>query len=238
MNRQEAEEILRNVRYWHYPFELPWGRVAPTRASIERHPLRRAHFLQPALDHYGGVFIGKSILDVGCCQGFWSFAAAEAGAAHCLGIDSSPVFIREALALATLNGLSTCEFRCAQVEEWETWAAIHSHDITLFLGLFYHLADPLFALRQAMSHTRETIVIDTNITNHKEAILAIVARDPEEPTTRTSNIATPIRVVPSKAALSELLVAGGFTQIHFIKPHQTMPREYHNGQRVSVIAFR
>lgn len=238
MNRQEAEEILRSVQYWHYPFDLPWGKVIPTRASPERHVLRRQHLFQPLLEIYGGSLAGKTVLDVGCCQGFWSFAAAEAGAAQSLGIDSSQIFIREALALRELNGFSNCEFRCAHVEECETWTTIATHQITFFFGLFYHLTDPIFALRQAINRTTETILIDTNITNHKEAVLSIAPRDPNEPTTRNSNISTPIRLVPSKAALTELLLAGGFTRINFIKPDKAMPREYHKGQRASVIASR
>ncbi|HYE75903.1 MAG TPA: DUF1698 domain-containing protein, partial [Blastocatellia bacterium] len=223
MTQQEAEEILRGVQYWHYPFDLPWGKVIPTRASPERHLLRRQHLFHPLLELYGGSLASKTVLDVGCCQGFWSFAAAEAGAAHSLGIDSSQIFIQEALALREFNGLSNCEFRCAHVEEYETWAGVPNHQITFFFGLFYHLADPIFALRQVMSRTDETILIDTNITNHKEPTLSIVPRDPHELTTRNSNISTPIRIVPSKAALRELLLAGGFTKVDFIKPAKAMP---------------
>jgi tRNA (mo5U34)-methyltransferase len=238
VNEQEAEEILRATEYWHYPFELPWQQVAPTRASLERHHLRRQHFFEPLLDFYGGSLAGKTILDLGCCQGFWSFEAAKVGAVSCLGIDSSKLFIREARALSTILQIGGCEFLRAHVEEASCWEHLSPRDVTLFLGLFYHLADPLFVLRQAMRCTSQTIVIDTNVTGDKGSSLTIVPRDAFEPTTRNSQVKTKIRVVPSRAALRDLLADGGFRRIEFLKPHSRMLREYRKGERVSVIAHR
>lgn len=44
MTRDEAEKILRAVDYWHYPFELPWGRMEATKPGHnERHTMRWNH---------------------------------------------------------------------------------------------------------------------------------------------------------------------------------------------------
>ncbi len=235
---REAEEILRATEYWHYPFELPWGRITPTRASLERHGLRRRHFFEPLLELYGGSLAGRSVLDLGCCQGFWSFEAARAGASSCLGIDSSERFIMEARALSVILKEERCEFMHAHLEEERWWEHLAPRPVTLFLGLFYHLADPLLVLRHAMRCTSETIVIDTNVTADKESTLAIVQRDADEPTTRGSQVSTSIRIVPSRRALADLLADGGFRRIEFLKAHSWMIRSYRKGERVSLIARR
>lgn len=230
MTPEEAKQIIRAASYWHYPFALPWGeRIMPTRAAPSRHPHRVTHLFAPLIEHYAGTLAGKRALDLACCQGFWSFEAARRGAQSCLGIDSSPNFIREAEALGTVFELSNCEFRCAHLEEDLWWMNLSGFDVTFFFGLFYHLADPVFVLRRAMELTKETLIIDTNVTSDRKATLTIVARDPAEPTTARSRLSTSIRVVPSQAALRELLSDGGFTRVEYIKPHRQMPREYHQG---------
>jgi SAM-dependent methyltransferase len=238
MTNDEAQAILRKTKYWHYPFTLPWGQITPSRATAERHFLRRQHFFEPLLGLYGGSLRNKRVLDLGCCQGFWSFEASKSGAASCVGIDSSRTFIREAKALCSLYGFEQCEFRCAHLEEDLWWQDLNPSQITLFLGLFYHLADPLYVFRKASEFTTETIVIDTVVTKDKHSTLEIVRRDLQEFTTRESNISTGLRIVPSPAALYDLVRDVGFETIHALKPAKGLPQEYLKGQRISIIAQR
>src|SRR5262245_49971380 len=101
MDRTASEQLLRDVDYWHYPFDLPSGTTIPGRPGVDpqRHFLRKRHFFDPLVQHYGGSLHGKNVLDLGCCQGFWCMNASRAGA-RCVGIDSSEEFIREAGAVA------------------------------------------------------------------------------------------------------------------------------------------
>ena len=126
MTRAEAEAILRAVDYWHYPFDLPWGRTIANKPwHDDRHALRHQHFFQPLVGSYHGTLAGKTVLDLGCCQGYWSFEAINAGAERCVGIDGSSAFVTQARALAVLVGRDgRVEFRCAQVEDdpwWDTF---------------------------------------------------------------------------------------------------------------------
>lgn len=59
---------------------------------------------------------GRSVLDLFCYSGGFSLCAAAAGAARCLGIDSSAAAVDLASRNAALNGLeSVCEFMRADV---------------------------------------------------------------------------------------------------------------------------
>lgn len=240
MTREEAEKILRSVTYWHYPFELPWGRREATKSGHnERHQMRWNHFFKPLLSLYGEQLSGKRVLDLGCCQGFWSFEAVKAGADYCLGLDSSENFIIQAKALRTIYGIDPngCEFRQAHLEEDAWWEGLEPFHITFFLGLFYHLTDPIFVLRQALSLTLETIIIDTEVVPRDESALFITPRDPQEPTTCGSNLTFKIRVVPTIQALFDLLQDNSF-EAQLLEPQSPLPPEYLSGHRISLIARR
>jgi 2-polyprenyl-3-methyl-5-hydroxy-6-metoxy-1,4-benzoquinol methylase len=240
ITKEEAEEILQKVEYWHYPVELPGGRTKPSRPGVDekRHFLRKQHFFDPLIDIYGGSLRGKDVLDLGCCQGFWSFEAGKAGARSCTGIDSSGVFITEARAIAEVLAIRNCEFECRHLETDSWWQGLGAFHITFFLGLFYHLADPIFVFRKAASLTLETIVVDTETIAQDGSYLKIVTRDLQEFTTRKSNVTSKIRVVPTKDALCDLLSDQGFSIIHCLQPDANMPPEYLSGHRLSLIARR
>lgn len=96
LSEAEAERVLRGTEYWHYPFDLPWGDVGASKPGTDdRHEQRKRHFFAPLLVGFGGSLAGKRVLDLGCCQGFWTLEAARSGAAACLGLDSSEAFITE-----------------------------------------------------------------------------------------------------------------------------------------------
>jgi hypothetical protein len=156
--------------------------------------------------------------------------------AQCVGIDSSEAFVREASAVAEVLSVANCEFRCFHLENDPWWRDIAPAHVTLFLGLFYHLADPLCVFRRAASLTLETMVVDTEAVAGPGSYLKIVPRDPEEFTTRNSNITTKVRIVPTKQAVCDLLSEAGFADMQYLTPGPDMPQEYLAGNRVSIIA--
>jgi 2-polyprenyl-3-methyl-5-hydroxy-6-metoxy-1,4-benzoquinol methylase len=203
-----------------------------------RHHLRKLHFFDPLIARYGGSLKKKRVLDLGCCQGFWSFLASRANAQVCLGIDSSEAFVSEAKAIAEVLAIQNCEFRCHHLENDPWWNSLEPFQITFFLGLFYHLADPIFVFRRAASLTQETMVIDTEIIPGEGSFLTIVGRDPQEPTTARSNIFSKIRLIPTRQALYDLLSNEGFSVIQYLQPRPPIPPEYLSGYRLSIIARR
>jgi len=239
LSMDEAERILRNTEYWHYPFQLPWDDVHASKANTDdRHQQRRKHFFEPLLALYGGSLQGKRVIDLDCCQGFWTLEAARAGAESCLGLDSSEAFIEEARALRTVFSIDNCAFQQAHLEDDLWWVDLEPFDVTLFLGLFYHLADPLSVTRRAMALTNETIVIDTVVQQRDEPLLLLKPRNADEPSTNKSGLSTGIRVQPTTAALVMLLEDGGFSKVTVLQNQPPMPKDYMNNRRVSVIGQR
>lgn len=240
MSKEDAERILRNAEYWHYPFDLPWGRTAPHKSDhADRHFKRRRHFFEPLLSLCAGSLAGQNVLDLGCCQGFWSFECLKAKASSVLGIDSWSGFVEEAKAIATILDIpGTMTFRTANLEDDLWWTAVEPVEITLFLGLFYHLTDPVSVLRRAMKLTKRVIVVDTEVATAEGLSLVLRRRDPNEPTTKKSGCSSTLRTVPTPAALVEILKDGGFKQTMLLKAASDAPTEYVVGSRISIIAWR
>ncbi len=103
---------------------------------------------------------GASVLDVGCNAGFHSFECKRRGARRVVGVDVDRRYLAQALLAARVLQLEV-EFRqgtvysLAQDEE--------SFDYVFFLGLFYHLRYPLYALDLLVRKTRRQMVFQAMV---------------------------------------------------------------------------
>lgn len=110
---------------------------------------------------------GKTVLDVGAFDGFFSFEAERRNAARVLATDwhswsNSP---ESPGTKATFN-LARQALR-SQVEDQDvdvlgiTPESVGRFDVVLFLGVLYHLRDPLLALERMAEVTRELLILET-----------------------------------------------------------------------------
>ena len=86
---------------------------------------------------------GASVLDIGCNGGFYSIALKQRGAASVLGVDVDDRYLDQARFAAETLGLDI-EFQKRSVYDVDLIPG--QFDYVLFLGVFYHLRYPLFAL--------------------------------------------------------------------------------------------
>lgn len=237
---EEARSILEQVEYWHYRFRFPWGETTPGKVGwAERVEKRRRHFFDPLLQLYGGSFKHKNVLDLGCCQGYWSLLSKNSRADSVLGIDASESFVREAKAIQAILGPGGCTFIKAHLEDDPWWDHVgHARDITLLLGTLFHLTDPAYVLRRAMRLTRETLVIDGEVLLGAEPRINLIQRTPGEPTTSRSSMSSDLRAVATPTVIEMILKDGGFRTIRRLEPSIEMPDDYKDGRTVSFIATR
>jgi tRNA (mo5U34)-methyltransferase len=112
---------------------------------------------------------GKSVLDIGAWNGYFSFEAKRRLAARVLATDHF-------CWTPEINGRATFELARAalnlEIEELDidvpdlTPERIGQFDVTLFLGVFYHLVDPIRALQNLAALTKEVAVIETHLDLH------------------------------------------------------------------------
>ena len=108
---------------------------------------------------------GKTVLDIGAWDGYFSFEAEKRGAKRVLATDSF-IWSREGwsskkgfeLARTVLN--SKVEDKLISVYDISP-ENVGTFDIVLFLGVLYHLKHPLLALERVFSVTKELAIIET-----------------------------------------------------------------------------
>lgn len=154
-----AMDIAERVKEidWFHQIELPGGVMTPG--------VNRSAFSLSRLDLPASL-VGESVLDVGAWDGFYSFEAAKRGAARVLATDS---FVWQGrwkqdgflLARRTLGLEDVVEDRFIDVMDLSPEALGETFDVVLFLGVLYHLTDPLGALQRVSSVCKGLLVLET-----------------------------------------------------------------------------
>jgi tRNA (mo5U34)-methyltransferase len=143
-----------DFKWWHQ-IDLPDGSVTPGK---DRSAEKLAWLHLPDLK-------GKTVLDVGAYDGYFSFAAERSGAARVVALDSyvwqQPggkagfEYARDALG----SSVEDVELDVLDI----TPERIGEFDIVLFLGVLYHMRHPLLALERVGSVAKERLVVETLI---------------------------------------------------------------------------
>ncbi|CAN5880947.1 hypothetical protein BH18ACI4_BH18ACI4_07870 [soil metagenome] len=161
MTREEILAELKRLAPWFHSIDLGGGIVTKTESVMGEpidHPNEPWQVIQRCLP---GDLGGKSLLDVGCNAGFYSFESKRRGATRVLGVDGQRQHIRQALFVRRVLGLDL-EFRRMNVYELDQ-RTLGQFDITLALGLIYHLKHLVLALENLYKVTREMLIIETAI---------------------------------------------------------------------------
>ena len=112
---------------------------------------------------------GKTVLDIGCNAGFYAMEMKRRGADRVLGIDFDPDYLAQARFAAEVEGLDI-EFR--QMSVYDVGALAERFDVVFFIGVLYHLLDPVRHLRDVLARTRRAIMLDTHYAQEGAAVEA------------------------------------------------------------------
>jgi SAM-dependent methyltransferase len=211
----EAQNLL-SITDWRHPYTIA-GQEVPLAKPWYRHwhPWRwsvHKALLDHALD---GNLQGKSLLDVGCQDGWYSFEAAKAGASV-VGIDLRDEAIQRANLLRQYFRLENPQFMVGNVEEAET---VHGQfDAVLNFGLLYHLADPIGVVRRLGAATRRVMAVQTFIHSMDRAPVLHLLR---EGVGLPGKGATELITTPTQRAIVLMLQEAGFDHVY-----RLLPRDY------------
>jgi tRNA (mo5U34)-methyltransferase len=151
---------------WYHEIDFGNGLMSRSREpGIER---RREfwRFIELTLDAIDVA--GKSVLDVGCWDGRWSFYAERRGASSVLAVDDvtqnwgTGEGIR--LAKELLNSRVEIDQR---LSVYDLATLGRRFDVVLFLGVYYHLLDPMRAIIQLRHccHENTVLVVEGDTTH-------------------------------------------------------------------------
>ncbi len=155
---------------WYHEFDFGNGLRTKTHChQIDQH----RHIWQFMESHLATVdFRGKSVLDIGAWDGYWSFYAEEHGARSVLASDDLGQNWSAGRGIHLAKELLGSSVEIDQSQSVYNLAARgQKFDVILFLGVYYHLHDPFHALTQIRHccHPGTVVVIDGPVATNLEA---------------------------------------------------------------------
>ncbi|MDX1549224.1 MAG: TIGR04290 family methyltransferase, partial [Lysobacter spongiicola] len=119
--------------------------------------------------HIDADLSGRTVLDIGCNAGFYSFELARRGA-RVTAIDMDPHYLRQARWAAEHLQLSDrIDFR--QMQVYDLAREQEQYDLVWFMGVLYHLRHPLLALDIIRRRSRGQLVIQTMTMPGEEVVM-------------------------------------------------------------------
>jgi tRNA (mo5U34)-methyltransferase len=195
---------------WFHSFELSDGTLVPGDKTLG---VLRAEF--------DAVFAplalgGQSVLDVGAWNGAFSFEAKRIGAARVLATDmytwAHPFFNGfEKFLYVRKDARLDIEYRVLDTHQINR-EIVGEFDIVLFLGVFYHLEDPITVIANIAEVAASWLVVETHLDLDDVPNPAMRyypgAELADDPTNWWG---------PNQRCVEALLRTTGFTEIHFTR---------------------
>lgn len=158
MTRDELQERVNALR-WYHTIDLGHGLVT---RGIDNTPERLARVRLPE------NLSGCSVLDIGAWDGFFSFEAERRQASRVVATDH---YAWHGVGWGTGEGKAAFQLARealgSRVEDVDldvmelSPERVGSFDIVLFLGVLYHLPNPLLALERVASVTEDRLILET-----------------------------------------------------------------------------
>ena len=212
------EHRIRALAPWFHNMELGGVATAPEHflGDYPRQKFARfAHALPRDLR-------GKSVLDLGCNAGFYSFEMKRRGAARVVGVDSDERYLAQARLAAEVLGMTDIEWRRLDVYRV---AELHERfDLVIVMGVLYHLRHPLYALDLLHEHVVGDRLLFQSMLRGSDEIAPVAPDYPFEDTAQFDQDGWPVMYfvehkyagdetnwwIPNRACVEAMLRSAGF----------------------------
>lgn len=255
MTTAEIRQGIEELGPWFYRFEFGDGlettpAIPPSVVDIFDTRLR---MLSAAVDlHFGSRLRDIECLDIGCHEGFYSLAMARRGVRSVVAVDARPENLNRARFVSEAMGVNNVVYRQGRVETLASDQA-RTFELTLFLGLLYHVEDPMRCLRQVAAVTGELCILETQVVDEVEGyaewgsrewtrpyqgILAVIDETGEFDAGNRETGVSPMATCPSPKALLFMLKQAGFKRAEILKPPPGAYEQHARGKRVVCAAWK
>ena len=155
----EREELARRISElgnWFHNIDLHGVPTAPDH-FLGDYPQVKWKQISSALP---ADLSGMSVLDIGCNGGFYSLQLKRRGASRVLGVDVDNQYLNQARFAAQVLDL---EVELEKRSVYDVDNIEGQFDLVLFMGVFYHLRYPLYALDKIIKKVRGKLVFQTMV---------------------------------------------------------------------------
>jgi 2-polyprenyl-3-methyl-5-hydroxy-6-metoxy-1,4-benzoquinol methylase len=154
---------------------------------------------------------GQSVLDIGCNEGFFSFAAEKRGASRIVAIDKGKAAQEKFALVHRLLG-SSVEFRDVDLtdikpSQWGTF------DLVFFLAVLHHVRHPFWIIDHIFKLTAGVAILEfvEAVPDDGSDVSAIVRRMSKR---------GHLHMMPTRTMSLELLDRAGFTSVKILGSHR------------------
>lgn len=252
MTPQQAREEIARLSPWFYEFDLGiYGRtesdLPPDVLPIHKD---RLSMVEAAIErHFGKDLSGVRCIDVGCHEGFYSVTMARKGFKEVRGVDVRGVSLDKARFIASLLQLKNLSFEEHNCEQLRNCG--EPYELCLFLGVLYHLENPMLCLRNIAAVTSGICILETQVTDEVDGevewgsqkwirpyqgVLALIDESDEYFNNRPETGASPIATCPSPKALHTMLRHAGFRKTEILEPPPGAYEQLARRKRVICVA--
>jgi tRNA (mo5U34)-methyltransferase len=178
VDREDLLDGIHRLEPWFHSIELAPGVLTKTESVAGEpadHPRETWDIVKNCLPL---DLSGKSVLDVGCNAGFYSVEAKRRNAGRVLGVDAMRREIMQADFVRRALGLDI-EFRAMSVYDLSD-ARVGRFDVTLALGLIYHLKHLVLGLEKLAAVTKDTLIVETALLPSRSRLIGSASKQRAE----------------------------------------------------------
>lgn len=155
-NRERISRRVEELGEWFHNLDLYGVQTAPNHFLGDFPNIKWKHIASAIPEDLSGA----TVLDIGCNGGFYCLEMKKRGAGRVVGVDIDERYLNQARFAAETLGFDV-EFEKRSVYDVDQIEG--QFDYVLFLGVFYHLRYPLYALDKVIKKVRGQLVFQTMI---------------------------------------------------------------------------
>jgi SAM-dependent methyltransferase len=121
------------------------------------------------------ILAGSRVIDLGCHDGRWSFAALKAGASHVIGVEARAHLAEKAAENFRFYGVPSASYELVAGDAVDALRKTEagSVDVLMCLGFFYHTMEHMRLLLEAKRIGAKYLIVDTAISPASEPVIAL-----------------------------------------------------------------
>ena len=168
-SNDEVQNMLDSSPGWYHHFKFNNIETVPTKTSLE-YQMWCAQGIPLNLD-------GKSVLDIGAYDGFYSFLCEQRGANRVLAIDNEEHDENvEKIQYSSTNfeiskKLLNSNVEYKKMDVYDIRNLNESFDVILMFGVYYHLENVILALQNIFSKVNDVLYLSGHILETNEPLL-------------------------------------------------------------------
>lgn len=162
LDKSALETKIRELGQWFHNLDLHGVKTAPDHFLGDFPNIKWKHIA----NQIPADLTGASVLDIGCNGGFYCIQMKQRGAERVLGIDVDDRYLNQARFAAGQLGLEI-EFQKRSV--YDVVNLEGQFDYVFFMGVFYHLRYPLFALDNIIKKVKSKLIFQTMVRGSEQA---------------------------------------------------------------------